>query len=199
MRSGISHELKRPLQILSLQQEKNGAEDSINALTEIKNIIERELRRAKISGSQSTGGDFKLAQEIPYLVEVMNRIYPQVLIEFKGEPGLETPGLDRDDMLELIGNLLDNACKFAKHQVRVRIADSSKTLQLTIEDDGEGIEAEQMESLTVRGARLDESAQGHGLGLGICTEILNSYHGNISFRRSALGGLCVYVEIPSNH
>jgi signal transduction histidine kinase len=194
----LAHELKRPLQLLSLQQDKDSARESIDAVAEIKNIVDRELRRAKISGSQSTGTPLTLAQDAPRLIEVLARIYPQVQIEVAMDSSINTAGLDRDDMLELLGNLLDNACKYARQKVQLTIEQSASTLIIIIEDDGAGLSPQQIESIRTRGTRLDESVEGHGLGLGICTEILDSYRGSIKFADSALGGLKVSIEIPSN-
>lgn len=194
----LAHELKRPLQLLSLQQSKDSAKESIDALEEIKNIVERELRRAKISGSRSTGAQFDLAQDVPGLIEVLTRIYPKIQIETAMDSGIRSAGLDRDDMLELVGNLLDNACKYARQKVRLTIEQSPTLLKIIIEDDGAGISPQQIESISTRGTRLDETVQGHGLGLGICAEILDSYRGSIAFADSDSGGLKVSIEIPPN-
>ncbi|MDH3450506.1 MAG: ATP-binding protein, partial [Gammaproteobacteria bacterium] len=196
----LAHELKRPLQLLSQQQEQASSEGSVNALAEIRSIVERELRRARISGSQSGGVHFDIADELPYLVDVLARIYPQIEIEteIQNETDLASSSLDRDDMLELIGNLLDNACKFARRKARLIVRKTERAFEMTIEDDGAGVRPEQMERLKQRGTRLDESNQGHGLGLGICAEIVEGYQGSIAFAESAAGGLRVIVRIPIN-
>jgi len=196
----LAHELKRPLQLLSQQQEQASSEDPVNALAEIRNIVERELRRARISGSQSGSVHFDIADELPFLVDVLARIYPQIEIEIEIENETDLPpsSLDRDDMLELIGNLLDNACKFARRKARFVVRKTERVFEMTIEDDGAGVRPEQMERLQQRGARLDESNRGHGLGLGICAEIVEGYQGSIAFAESAAGGLSVTVRIPIN-
>ena len=99
-------------------------------------------------------------------------------------------------MLELIGNLLDNACKFARSVARLEAGSIDGRLRLVFEDDGDRLDAEQLRQLKRRGQRLDERVSGHGLGLGICRDILGYYRGELQFDRSALGGLRVVVEIP---
>jgi len=192
----LAHELKRPLQLLALQQEN--VKNSLEPLEEIKHIIDRELRRAKISGSSNAKGDFNLADEMPYMIAVMQKIYPHIEIKLLVQEALKTSELDRDDFFELTGNLLDNACKFANSRVQLSLAGDERKLTLIIEDDGKGLDSSQIEAIQQRGVRLDETVAGHGLGLGICRDILHSYHGQMSFSQSALGGLKVCVEISLN-
>lgn len=188
----LAHELKRPVQLLELQQENR----QLEPLADIKKIIERELKRAKISGSSNAQGNFKLAEEMPFLISVLQKIYPHIQIDLVIDNRPVTRELDRDDMLELTGNLLDNACKFAQHRVLLKVAGNDQKLTLIIEDDGKGLDLLQVEDIQQRGTRLDETVEGHGLGLGICKDILNSYGGEITFSKSDLGGLNVCVDIP---
>jgi len=192
----LAHELKRPLQLLSIQQQSGQNAEMQNTLGEIRQVLERELRRARISGSSETGGPYDLAEELNYMAEVLGKIYPDIDIELKFEYHPGVLGLDRDDMLELTGNLLDNACKFAITRARLVVSLNEGRLKLDIEDDGQGLEPEQLEVLNRRGQRLDEHVAGHGLGLGICRDILDYYHGDLAFTKSELGGLCVTVQIP---
>jgi len=192
----LAHELKRPLQLLSIQQERGHGRDMQNTLEDIRNILERELRRARISGSPSAGGAFDIAQEMVPMRDVLSKIYPQIDIEVELQEQVEACDLDRDDMLELIGNLLDNACKFARSRVRLTAGLIDSRLELFVEDDGPGLESDQLQKLNRRGQRLDERVAGHGLGLGICRDILDYYHGELAFMNSDLGGLCVAVDIP---
>ena len=192
----LSHELKRPIQLLSLQLESDDSDERLKPLEDIKKIVERELRRVRISGTPGSGAEFDLAAEIRLMIELMQKIYPRIQVQFQCPNPLPTIDLDRDDMLELIGNLLDNACKFAATKALLEIAASKQLLSLVFEDDGKGLEAAQMEQITRRGVRLDETVAGHGLGLGICSDILENYNATMSFSESRLGGLKVAVEIP---
>ncbi|MCK5664574.1 MAG: GHKL domain-containing protein, partial [Thiotrichaceae bacterium] len=105
---------------------------------------------------------------------------------------------DREDMLELLGNLMDNAYKWAKSQVSlsVFIDKDQKNISITVEDDGAGKTVQELEQLAQRGVRLDESVEGHGLGLAICNDIVKLYAGSIHFNRSKkLGGFYVKVNL----
>jgi len=192
----LAHELKRPLQLLSIQQESDQGTDMQDTLGDIGNILERELRRARISGSSGVGGVFNIAQETDSMADVLRKIYADISLEVELNSQIGTSGLDRDDMLELVGNLLDNACKFARSRARLTIGSADSRLELVFEDDGPGLDPDQLQQLNRRGQRLDESVAGHGLGLGICRDILDYYHGELAFRKSDLGGLSVIAKIP---
>ncbi len=193
----LAHEIKRPLQLLSLHIETGeNKEMAIQSFADIQKIVDRELRRAKISGSNVTGGEFNAKEELPVLIQVMDKIYPDVRINLNIHTELEVVSLDRDDMMELTGNLIDNACKFASYEVHVNILLEDNNWLFKVEDDGQGVDQQQMEMITSKGVRLDESKQGHGLGLTICADIADSYHGTLSFDKSALGGLKVEVRLP---
>jgi signal transduction histidine kinase len=192
----LAHELKRPLQLLSIQGDSGDDSKAQAMLDEIKGILERELRRARISGSLGTGDAFDARNELEAMVDVLQKIYPGIAIEVVFQNDTGTLELDRADMLELTGNLLDNACKFASDRVKLTLGLIDDRLDLVFEDDGAGLVSEQIQQLNRRGIRLDETVAGHGLGLGICRDILGYYHGSLSFTRSDLGGLRVCVSIP---
>ncbi len=192
----LAHEIKRPLQILSLFLDQGGdPQVPRQSLQEIRQIVERELRRAKISASPAVGGAFDATQEIPMLAKVLEKIYPDIEISLQLPQDLPAFNLDRDDMFELIGNLLDNACKFAHSRVRISVSGQQGRFLLTVEDDGDGVDSAQLERITEKGFRLDESRSGHGLGLGICADIVQGYGGRLSFSVSRWQGLKAEVEI----
>ena len=100
---------------------------------------------------------------------------------------------DRQDFMELLGNLLDNAFKHAKHRVKVS-ATTVPSLIITVEDDGLGCDEEYLQHMQQRGKRLDESGSGHGLGLAIVQDIVAHYDARCEFDRSYLGGLRVSIH-----
>jgi len=103
---------------------------------------------------------------------------------------------DREDMMELIGNLIDNACKWAKERVVFSMYQQSG-LYILIEDDGPGMKPEDLLLVTGRGVRMDEAKQGYGLGLAIVREIVDAYGGKLELGQShKLGGLRASVYLP---
>ena len=198
----LAHALQGPVAVIS-QRLQSPALDAA-ALNEMRTQIEAiqqrvksELGRARIAGQG--GGSrqrLNLHQELSDLVQTLHLIHADkdLAIRLDVDPGI---GLiaDRQDLLELLGNLLDNACKWARHEILIR-AELTDRLCLSITDDGPGAAPELMQSLVRRGQRLDESAPGHGLGLSIVAEILAGYGGDIQFQPAEGGGLTVTLCLP---
>ena len=199
----LAHELKRPIQKLRwLASELDLNENSAKAVAlseEFQQLMDRELRRARISGTPTPGKLFTPDADLTPMVELFKRIYPAKALRLKQLPQSELP-FDRDDMLELIGNLLDNALRYAKTEAEVSITFSSEnhSWSLSIEDDGKGVSPENMSRLAERGVRLDEDSQmtGSGLGIAISKAVVESYSGSIIFSDASIGGLRVKVELP---
>jgi signal transduction histidine kinase len=105
---------------------------------------------------------------------------------------------ERQDLLEIVGNVLENACKWSRSRVRVRAAPTDRVdrLLLRVEDDGPGLPEERRAEVMKRGARLDESSPGSGLGLSIVDELARAYGGEVRLGASAMGGLKVEVDLP---
>lgn len=197
----LAHALKKPLTVLKhLRYNENEltAQQTLDAQTqEMQQLIERELRRARLAGEGPIGAYFIPANEIQPLLDTLQKIYQQkdLMIEtdIPSDPMLP---FDREDMLELLGVLLDNACKWANTKVRLTIQTGDQLL-IKIEDDGAGVSDSLVAQLTQRGKRLDESISGDGLGLAIAQDIVEQYHGAMDLGRSKqLGGFYVSVVLP---
>lgn len=200
----LAHALKTPLtlarQLLArpdsgLNPQARG--DLERAVADMGDIVSRELRRARLAGEAAPGQRVDLLAELHDLAAVLHRIHAgrQIDLRLDIAPG-QGVRADREDLLELLGNLLDNAFKWARSRIVVS-ATGGGALDLRVEDDGPGVPAEELDRLTARGLRLDESRPGHGLGLGIAQDIVVQYGGEMSFARSQeLGGLQVRVRLP---
>lgn len=164
----------------------------------MRRIVERELKRARLIGDALPGQRVNLNEEITLLVQTLGLMHvaksPQ--IHWQVAPDAQFIG-DQEDLLELLGNLLDNACKWCKKQVELDVVNQNGVV-FTIEDDGLGCADDEIAQLTKRGFRADESMPGSGLGLAIVLDIIESYGGKLTISRSNLGGLKVEVWIP-NH
>ncbi|MGB5252987.1 MAG: ATP-binding protein, partial [Sedimenticolaceae bacterium] len=140
---------------------------------------------------------FMPAQHVPELIEAVSQLYRERELEIAmgSMPDLMLP-LDYEDMVELLGNLLDNACKWASRRVRIDIA-VNNSVRLIVADDGPGVAEEARAVLLQRGSRLDEQESGHGLGLAIVRDMVDDYKGSLELWRSPdLGGLEVHVQLP---
>jgi len=217
----LAHALKTPLSLLvqqldngKLNLEKTGEnKENHQALSlaklqaeRIRLLTERELKRARMAGLGNTTQRFDPRKELSVLADVLKQVHQKDRLEVELHIADDVSVFgDREDMLELLGNLLDNACKWANSRVSCSIFMSAATVAkeeaanvtLLIEDDGPGQSPEELELLTQRGIRLDESVDGHGLGLAICKDIVKLYAGTIRFGRSQkLGGFLVEVILP---
>ena len=197
----LAHALKTPLSVL--MQQLDGEKVDINFAKKqaerIRQLTERELKRARMAGLGNTTQRFDPREEIPTLIAVLKQAHQkeELNVSFHISDSVKAFG-DREDMLELLGNLLDNAYKWAKSEVSCSIVsnETSGCTTIVIEDDGENIDLKALKQIEQRGIRLDENVDGHGLGLAICKDIVALYAGSIHFDRSEkLGGFMVEVQI----
>jgi len=201
----LAHALKKPLTVLtqlmhedSLRQQPELQRSIITQLDTMQRHVTRILQRARLAGEGPVGSLFNASEEIPALIKTLQHMYYDKAIEFETHiPAQMTLAADREDMLEMIGNLLDNACKWARHKVRISIS-REPTTQIDIEDDGPGVDPDKLEAITRRGLRLDETTEGHGLGLSIVNEIVTSLAGELELLQSQdLGGLHARIRLKS--
>lgn len=203
----VSHALKTPLAVLSQLADELSAQGNDDAaqtlrrqLHAMNETVEREMRRASLAGRDHPGAGFDARKELTDLVEALDRLHQhRVTIHLQVAAG--TWPLDADDMLEMFGNLLDNACRWAASQVQVELRlTPERVLQAVIEDDGPGIPPEDIPLLGLQGRPLDEGGDGHGLGLGIVQDVVDQYEGQITYGPSpVLGGLRVTLSLPLPH
>ncbi len=140
-----------------------------------------------------------VAPALDELARTLERIFQDkgVVIDWRALPNLMFRG-ERQDLLEIAGNVLENACKWCRKSVEIDAALVAPGLmRLTVEDDGPGLPDEQRDEVLQRGARLDESAPGSGLGLSIVDELARAYGGKVAMDRSSLGGLKVIIDLPA--
>jgi two-component system sensor histidine kinase PhoQ len=166
-------------------------------------IIDHQLKRAA-SGATTAAHEtvlvLALAQDLRgALLRAHSR--KDFLIELQVEEGAQFLG-DRDDLLEALGNLMENASKWCRERVRVSAASRwdvgrGRRLVLSVEDDGPGIATADRERVLQRGVRADEHTPGHGLGLAMVQDLVRHYGGLIELSMSELGGACVMLDLPS--
>ncbi|CAK9890234.1 MULTISPECIES: sensor histidine kinase [Pseudomonas] len=199
----LGHALKTPLAVLLSLASSERLKDlpQVRAqlrdqLEQIQQRLSRELNRARLAGDALPGAQFDCDAELPGLLATLGMIHGEGLELSQQVPaGLLLPW-DREDLLELLGNLLDNACKWADSEVQLTVEELPQSYRLWIDDDGPGIPEAAREQVLERGTRLDEQVDGHGLGLGIVRDIVEAWGGQMSLLESPLGGLRVSIELP---
>ena len=199
----LGHALKTPLAVLLSLASSERLKDLPEVRTQLREQLEqiqqrlaRELNRARLAGDALPGAQFDCDGELPGLLATLGMIHGEgLLLSRDVPPGLLLPW-DREDFLELLGNLLDNACKWADSEVRLGIAPTEDGYRVWVDDDGPGIPESQRLQVLERGSRLDEQVDGHGLGLGIVRDIVDAWGGVLALLESPLGGLRVSIELP---
>jgi two-component system sensor histidine kinase PhoQ len=192
----LAHSLKTPLAVL------RGAlgDPPSAALTEqirrMDEIVAYQLERARGRPTASLAPPVPLGPALERLLGALGKLHARraVATELDLTPDLNFRGAE-GDLLEVIGNLLDNAFKWTRTRVRVEARREAGMLVIRVEDDGPGIPAGQIQALGERGARTDLSAPGHGIGLAVVREICKAYGGDISIAASPLGGALVQARL----
>ena len=200
----LAHALNTPLTVIRNEarnltsKEGNLILDQAHAMS---GNIDHYLTRARTSGQSDVFGyQTSIKSVVEDLRFAVDRMYEDrdIRIELCSKGDCRFRG-DVQDLEEMLGNLLDNACKWAAEKIEIRCRLKDERLTLSIEDDGPGIAEEDRETVLKRGHKLDESARGYGQGLGIVKDIAELYGGEVRLGRSLLGGLRVALELPAAH
>lgn len=203
----LAHALKTPLAAISAQSRRAreaGAADAADGLDRAVHAasaaVDRELARSRAAAIRAAPGEVSAAAlpVIEAVVDVVERaeVMAQVVFAVNVRPDLTVP-VAAEDLLELMGALIENAVRYARRQVQIAGAHSPEGRVLSVEDDGPGIDPAQMAEAFARGARLDQAGSGHGLGLAIAQDLAEATGAQISLARSELGGLKVSIVWPS--
>jgi len=194
--SDLAHSLKTPLAVLSgIEDLPQQAKEPIN---QINLQIQRQLKRA-VAGTTS-----KFEQAIPIkpvvdkLFNAMDKVYAEKNLMLTHDIHYQTLGFNGDitDLMEMLGNVLDNACKAATRQVTLSVLTSVTCLMIGIEDDGPGIPKDKREQLLQRGTRLDSYKEGQGIGMAVVADLVSAYQGQLEIKQSALGGAKIILIFP---
>jgi signal transduction histidine kinase len=200
----LAHFLKTPLSVLANEAKGSSGPlaDAVNKQVGVmRRQVDHYLARARTVASAAViGARCEVAPVVADLKRALTRIYDAQGIELEAEcpEGLVFRG-DRADLEEMLGNLLDNACKWAEGRVSITAMSASRPgrIRIVVADDGPGLSEEQKRRVLERGERMDESKPGSGLGLGIVKEISSLYGGTFSLGRSDSGGLLVELDLPA--
>jgi two-component system sensor histidine kinase PhoQ len=198
----LAHSLKTPLAYLQSLAEDESIDcaelrrAACEQLARMDATVRQQLHRAAASGRSALAGPVVVETVAQRVLAALERVYRErgMVVERRLETGAAFQG-DEGDLMELLGNLLDNAFKYGRQRVRLGAA-CRNGLVLTIEDDGPGIPGPQWKQVLARGGRLDESQPGQGLGLAATAEMVALYKGTLELGRSGLGGLRVVVRLP---
>ena len=205
----LAHSLKTPLAVMRGLIENETEVDKLKRsgleqVVRMDEIVAYQLARAAKSGHQTYAAPLPVLAHAEEIALTLEKVYARkgALAEFEVDERSVFHG-DKGDLMELLGNLLDNAFKWCKSRVLLTAApiDQARArrpgLLLRVEDDGPGIPEDKISEVLKRGVRGDERVQGHGIGLSIIGDIVASYDGEMKVSRSeSLGGACFEVRLP---
>jgi two-component system sensor histidine kinase PhoQ len=207
----LAHALKTPLAVLRARLESNDRDGSDRpkatdlavdeTLNDMELILRRQLERAARSTRRTLTTPVAVLPVLQRLATSLTRLYSDDKVSFDVDGDPVSLRIDERDLMELCGNLMDNAAKYGKGRVVVRAASGasgsrSPGVDILIEDNGPGIEVGRFEALLQRGARGDEQREGQGLGLAIARQLIEAYGGSIHLDRSQLGGAALRISFP---
>jgi two-component system sensor histidine kinase PhoQ len=208
----LAHSMKTPLAILQAAADEPAGENEAQLKSVLREQVERmdgivqhQLQRAVTAGRSLVAQ----AVLVKIVVEPLQRSLAKVYREKAVQCDIVVADKslfygDESDLMEILGNLMDNAYKYCRHRVRVSAAPLAEQaavrpgLQVDIEDDGAGIDAAEARVLLRRGARKDETVPGHGIGLTVAHDIVRLYEGELEIQTSPLGGACLRIRFPSH-
>lgn len=199
----LAHSLKTPLAVLRGAILDRRAPDADRLAAQVREqsarmqqIVDYQLQRAALSGRTTLMAPVAMAPVIDRVVSSLEKVYAEKRVDcrLQLEDGLAFTG-DEGDLMELVGNLLDNAFKWCENRVRVVAHATEGGMLFRVEDDGPGIPSEQASRVLERGARIDPAVTGHGIGLAVVRDIAAVYHGELTIGRSDLGGAAVTVRL----
>jgi signal transduction histidine kinase len=203
----LAHALKTPLSVMVNEANARAGDPLAGKVLEqaeiMRDQVARHLQRARLAARVTVVGSVtEVEPVVTALARTMEKIHRDrgIAIDVHAEPGLRFRG-ERPDLEEMIGNLVDNACKWAVSRVEIavaseRLADQAG-LRISVDDDGRGLSAEEREQVAKRGQRLDETKPGSGLGLSIVVELAALYGGGLALRETPLGGLRAELTLPA--
>ncbi|MGY4830789.1 sensor histidine kinase [Sphaerotilaceae bacterium SBD11-9] len=200
----LAHALKTPLAVLRQAAREAGPSDLSALVSEQVQQAQRHMQwhlaRARAAAAHQVPGQrTPVGPVLSSLLRVMDRLHADRHLDLQGDdilPDLAFAG-EEQDLQEMLGNLLDNACRSARSAVVVRTAREGPWLRITVDDDGPGIAPEQRAAVLQRGVRLDESEPGSGLGLAIVVDLARLYGGDLTLQSAGTGGLSARLSLPA--
>lgn len=195
----LAHSLKTPLAVI--RSELDGSKEQaliVEQTGRMDDIISHQLQRAVISAPRHLGETVNIEACVKRLSLALEKVYAEKQITFtiRSQNQAVFKG-DERDLIEIMGNLLDNACKACNNTIEVIVHCNKQQLTITIHDDGDGIPASLRDQLIKRGVRADLRSSGQGIGLDVARDIIQSYGGEMTIGESHLGGALFQINLPN--
>ncbi len=199
----LAHSLKTPLAVLrgalgGKQTKAELASALKKEITRMDHIVEYQLQKAATAGRATLATSMAIKPIVLKLIESLDKVHHQKTVEVVVgvDDDIRLRG-DEGDLMEILGNLLDNAYKWCSKTVRVHAFKKQGMLTITVEDDGSGINPNEITQIMQRGTRADEAVPGHGIGLAVVCDMVRAYNGTIEIGAGELGGTEIHLRLPA--
>ena len=198
----LAHSLKTPLAVLNGAIAEVPAGSTRTQLEEqvqrMDHIVAHQLQRAATAGGSPMSKSITLEPIVNKLCRALGKVYQEKNIRFEPQlpPELKLR-VDEGDLMEVLGNLLDNACKWCRQRVGISVTLEKARARISIVDDGPGIAASQVETILQRGGRIDQTKPGQGIGLSVVVDIIAAYQGRLQIGAGPLGGAAFSFDLPA--
>lgn len=199
----LAHSLKTPIAVLrGLAGNKNLPSEQARQLQEqvgrVNEIVDYQLQRAAAAGKRTLAPPVALRPIVEKLVNALAKVYYDANINFEvAVPKTLSVAVDEGDLTEILGNLLDNACKYGQGQVRIAARKRKQEVEAWVDDNGPGFPPATRENVLQRGVRADTRREGQGIGLAVTAEIVQAYAGHITLGAGPSGGGRVQIRFPA--
>lgn len=206
----LAHALKTNLAVLAneaeaLEKRRDGGDARavgaaiVHRIEIMRRHVDHHMARARAAASRGVPGiSTPVTDSVTALVRVMNRLHAPAALELSADvPPAHAFAGEREDLDEMLGNLIDNACAWARRRVAVACRAEAAGLVVTVDDDGPGLPEDRREAVLLPGVRLDESVPGTGLGLTVVRDLARLYGGDLRLAASPLGGLRAELRLPA--
>lgn len=200
----LAHSLKTRLAAAhALLDDQNICRPDLNQrimeqISQMDDQVQYQLKRAMMGQQGLQKDQTELKPAVDSFHSLLSKVYSdkQVKLRYGFEPGLKLP-LNRNDLMELLGNLLENAYRFCISQVQINVVCREDCFEIRVEDDGPGVCEAMREAIFQRGVRADQLNPGQGIGLSVCHEIVESYQGTIHVETAGIEGAAFVIRIPT--
>ena len=201
----LAHGLKTPLAIVAQEAERLETTNESESATTIAEQVERMRRQVEVhlarARTSASGNPYGARVEVRPVAERLVRTLSRLYTDQPRSIALDIPEsctvrCETQDLEEMLGNILENACKWARSKVRVSASDTPNGTAIVVDDDGPGIAIAMRDRVLQRGVRADETASGSGLGLAIVSDLVDLYRGSLALETAPCGGLRVQLMLP---
>lgn len=196
----LAHSLKTPLSVLRNIRSGTGAQGELQRQADrMDQIVQYHIKRADAGTQRLLTPPTALHTPAARIIRSLEKVYRDHSIRFDNKiAATDMIRVEEADLMEILGNLLENACKYGAVNIRIACSHRPDTTTVTIDDDGPGFPAGMHDALTTRGVRADTHKEGQGIGLAITRELIENYGGTLQLAQSNLGGAMIVISLPTS-